>query len=83
MSMVFDSKAFVNRRNQALSILDMDYARKMMPSATDEVRLIAMHKARYECVGIDATLRKASEAWLKERNYKRFDGTDFEKECGK
>jgi hypothetical protein len=52
----------------------MSFARKMLPAASDEVRLIAMHKGRYECVDIDASLRKESEQWLRERNYQRMYG---------
>lgn len=62
-------------RNAALRILDMNYARELMPQASsDEVRLIAMHKARYSCTDIEPELRHASGAWLRERGYGAFEG---------
>jgi hypothetical protein len=67
---------FLKRRNAALATLDMEYAREALPDATsDEVRLVAMHKARYECVAIMAALRHESEDWLRQRGYSRIDGT--------
>lgn len=66
---------FVRERNRALTELDMDYARRMLPDASnDEVRMIAMHKARYDCTQIANDLRHASGAWLRERGYKRLGG---------
>ncbi len=69
---------FVAERDQALATLDMEYARKMIPAASsDEVRLIALHKARYEAVSIDPILRHSSGVWLKKRGYRRLGGMDF------
>jgi hypothetical protein len=62
-------EAFVAARNAALSTMDMEYLRRMMPAASDEVRIIAAHKARYECKHLDNTLRHESAAWLRERGY--------------
>jgi hypothetical protein len=73
-----EANDFLERRNIALRDLDMDYARAVMPNASsDEVRLIAMHKARYECTEIFTDLRQASERWLKERQYKRLGNLDW------
>ena len=66
------SKA-IKERDEAISTLDMTYARRMMASASDdEVRLLAMHKARYEATRIAPELRHASRAWLEERGFTRF-----------
>ena len=66
---------FVKERNAALSELDMTYLRRMMPEATsDHVRLIAAHKARYECVGIDRNLRLESAKWLRSYGYEALNG---------
>lgn len=59
-------------RKLALETLDMAYARRNFPGASsDEVLLLAMHKARYECTDVAANLRRASGAWLKKHGYKR------------
>ena len=56
---------FTAQRNNALTTLDMRWARKAMPSASsDEVRLIALHKARYECTQIEPSLRHESRKFL-------------------
>lgn len=81
---VTDVEEFVRARNLALMELDMSYARKMLPdAANDEVRLMAMHKARYECTGIADIFRNSSKQWLVERGLKRFDGSDFTEELPK
>ena len=55
-------------RNKAFATLDMDYARRVMPAATDDsVRLMALHKARYDCADLAPELRHASGHWLRER----------------
>ena len=61
-------------RDRALIALDLEYARGLMPATTDDVRLIAMHKARYETTSIPRELRHASGAWLRERSYGRVRG---------
>ena len=64
--------------HKALANLDMEYARKMMPDATnDEVRLIVMHKIRYELIAISSELRHASAEWLRKYEYKRINGEDL------
>lgn len=68
---------FVSERNAALTTLDMDYGRRMMRGATDDVVLLAMHKARYDCIGIKEALRHQSRAWLEERGYRRIGGLAF------
>ncbi len=71
------AEEFVAERDAALASLDWDYARKFMPNITDAVRLIAMHKARYEAVRVDPALRHESRRWLSERGYKRLIGTEL------
>jgi hypothetical protein len=71
-----DERAFENwraARNKALRELDLGFARAVWPEASgDEVRIMALHKARYECVDIEAELRHQSRAWLQERGHGRF-----------
>lgn len=64
----------MTERDRALIALDLEYARGLMPATTDEVRLVAMHKARYEVASIPRELRHASGAWLRERCYGRMCG---------
>ncbi len=61
-------ESYIRERNEALTTLDMEWARRMLPNATsDYVRLIAVHKARYDCVSIAPKLRHESAEWLRER----------------
>ena len=69
-------EAFLAERNRALETLDMAYAAKMMPAAAPEVRLMAMHKARYECTAVSRTSRLESGAWLRKNNVLRLTGTE-------
>jgi len=63
-------------RNEALAGLDMDWARKMMPTASnDHVRLTAMHKARYDCTDLAPEQRHQSGYWMRQHGYGRMDGT--------
>jgi len=63
---------FVRERNAALTALDMDYARAHAPfPMSDEVLLLGMHKARYECTGIAPEARRASRTWLEARGSRR------------
>lgn len=67
---------FKERRNQGLRDLDMEYARQQMPAASnDHVRLIAMHKARYECTDLEPQYRHTSREWLAGHSYSRLDGS--------
>lgn len=66
---------FLAERNKALAKMDMDYAEKMMPKARHEVRLMAMHKARYECTAIAPVLRSESGEWLRNNGLGRLDGS--------
>lgn len=62
-------------RNAALLALDMTYAREQMPDASgDDVRLMAMHKARYECKDLPDAARHESAKWLRDRALGRFNG---------
>ena len=69
---------FLAERDKALIDLDMDWARRTMPDVSDDlVRLMALHKARYEVTTLSAELRHTSGQWLRERGLHRFDGTDL------
>lgn len=63
-------------RNKALRTLDIEYARNQSPkiSSSDEVLLIALHQARYECTDIEKKLRLESGEWLRERGFKAMYG---------
>lgn len=68
-------ETLMRERDHALASLDMTYARRAMPDASsDEVRLIAMHKARYETTNMPRELRHASGEWLRVRGYFRWGG---------
>lgn len=68
-------KRFREARNQALREMNLDYARAVLPRASsEEVLIIALHKARYECLDIEPELRHASGQWLRERGYGRMRG---------
>jgi hypothetical protein len=78
MSAITTFAAWLQHRNEALRTLDMDWARRQLPGASDdEVRLLSMHKARYELKQLEPEYRHASGAWLRERGYRRFDGTEL------
>lgn len=65
-------------RNAAFENLDIEFARKVLPQASsDEVLLIAMHKARYETTDIEDSLRHESAAYLKANGYGRMYGVPF------
>lgn len=64
----------IERRNNALLHLDLNYARELMPDATDEVRLLSLHKARVEHIFMPSNLRLESIEWLRERGFKRMHG---------
>lgn len=70
-----DLKAALSERNEALTTLDMAWSRRMIPDASsDDVRLMAMHKARYECTQIAPDLRRESRRWLEKNGCGRFYG---------
>lgn len=65
----------IKQRNDALTKLDLEWARRQVPRYSDaHVLLMALHKARYECTDIAPELRHASGAWLRERGYHRLTG---------
>jgi hypothetical protein len=62
-------------RNRMLRELDVKSAKGAMPGASsDEVVLIALHKARYECTDIEADLRHASGTWLRQHGFECMHG---------
>jgi hypothetical protein len=65
-------EALVDERFRALVQLDLEWARKAMPGETgDEVRLVAMHRARYENDKVPPDFRIESGRWLRERGLLR------------
>ena len=70
-----DMQKFLQERNHALAVLDMDWARRMMPTASNNhVLLLSMHMARYECIDIAAEQRHQSGDWLRQHGYSRMYG---------
>lgn len=69
---------YLVERNAALSTLDLEWARRTLPLAkSDHVLLASMHKARYECIDIDAELRHESCRWLRAHALGRMGGLDL------
>jgi hypothetical protein len=59
-------------RDKALKTLDMEYARKIFPPATPkETCLIALHKARFECISMSDEDRIVSREYLKSGGHTR------------
>jgi hypothetical protein len=65
---------FLEERNKALTSLDQEYVARMLPDAPATMRLLILHKARYECTAIEANLRHESGAWLREHGFNRMSG---------
>ena len=64
-------------RNRAFETDDYAWIRRMMPNASsDAVRLMAFHKARYECLAVSAAKRRESQVWMIENHVRRMTG-DF------
>ena len=75
---MIDLQAYIAERDDAFRRLDLDWARKVLPMATsDEVRLLAMHMARYECTSLEDEYRIASGRWLKAHGHTRLGGADW------
>lgn len=72
---VDEMQKFIEKRNAALTSLDESYVADTMPRAPASMRLLILHKSRYECTGIARELRHASRHWLAERGYSRMTGT--------
>ena len=69
-------EAWLAERNRVLRDLDIasDLVTESMPGASDEVKLLALHKGRYECTAISDDLRRQSGEWLAARGYGRMTG---------
>ena len=70
----FQLESFLLERNRALERLDLAWARKRFqnyPNPSDDMLLLAMHKARYECTAIDSKLRRESGEWLTAHGFGR------------
>jgi len=62
--------ALDDERIKALRALDVVWARREAPAASsDEVLLVALHKARYRCRQIQDDLRHESAAWLRAHGF--------------
>lgn len=70
-----DRETFLAKRNAALASLDESYVARTVPKAPPEMRLMILHKARYECTAMPDELRHASREWLDERRLQRMTGT--------
>ena len=71
---------FERERREAYRTMDLVWARKQCPpgeNPPDEILLIAMHKARYECTTIPDAWRHESRAWLEARGYGRRGNAPF------
>lgn len=66
--------ALLAARNDALSKLDLEYAYAIIGRRDPELALLTLHKARYECVGVEPALRHESGAWLRARGFRRYRG---------
>jgi hypothetical protein len=72
-----DLKAFLAERNAALIALDESYVAKTVPLAPPEMRLLILHKSRYECTAMPDNLREESRTWLAERGFGRMTGDEL------
>lgn len=63
---------FKRKRNEIFTTLDIAGAHELLGGkGGDEILLLSIHKARYECCDISPELRQISRKWLEERGYKR------------
>lgn len=66
---------FLKERDEALANMDLNWARNMFPNVSgDSVLLIAMHKARYDCIALCPELRHESGDWLRQKGMTRMFG---------
>lgn len=65
---------YVKARDEALSNLDIDWARNQCGGGSDEMLLMALHESRYEAARMAPELRHASRKWLEEQGLKRIMG---------
>lgn len=73
-----DLERYQKEIHDALLTLDLNHARRHLPFASDDqIRLCAMHKARYELTTMPADARHASRDWLERNGYKRLNGADW------
>lgn len=73
-------KLFRKERAAAMIMLDLKWAREQLQpghTASDEVLLIGLHKARYENTDLRPELREASRTWLEARNFTRRGGAPW------
>lgn len=66
-----DLQVYLAARDRALVDLDVDWLAKNMPQIPPDIRLMVLHKARYEAINVADDLRHASRAWLAERGLGR------------
>ena len=69
-----DIDAYLERRNKALRALDENFVEEMVPTAPVEMRLLILHKARYDCTVIEADLRHESGRWLRAGGHTQMTG---------
>lgn len=66
---------WIEERDRMLRDLDVDSPQ--CAAVAPEVRLMALHKARYECTNMEPELRHASRHWLQERGLRRLFNLEF------
>lgn len=73
---------YLAERNAALAAMDMQWARRSTSGVSDEVLLVAMHKARVEVATMKPELRHESMAWLKDLGCSRMGGLPWPADGG-
>jgi len=71
-----DFNAWKAERNRILR--ELDTSKVPGENWNVEMKLTALHKARYECTEIEPELRHESRKWLEERGMKRLGMLEFE-----
>jgi hypothetical protein len=72
--MADDFDEWIAERNRIMSEFDVEAGMKMMGCADRMVAVMGLHKARYECLAIDDSLRLDSQKWLAENGVRRMTG---------
>lgn len=73
-----DLGEFLVERNRMLENFAVDTACKIQPTLSREVIVIALHKARVECLAISESSRRESMEWLKKHGCKRAGNLEFD-----
>lgn len=68
---------WIKERDEALRTLDISFARRDVPDASDEVLSTVIHMARYLCTSIEAALRLESGEYLRAHGITQIDGIEL------